>query len=253
MTDASLRGATASVVSRRLRALARDARGFDAARYFRGTPDLRFHNVGTAAVRNLARAIVVANGTWTISEAMALADALMTDPYLEAKAVGIEVVGRYRRQFAAPLLPRWKRWLARELAANWATTDLLCGTLIGPLLVRDASLIVDVCAWHTHRVMWVRRASAVALLPAIRRGLVLEAGYDVAAALHGESHDLMHKAVGWLLRELGKRDAARLEAYLRAHGPSMPRTTVRYAIERFPAAARAELLAVTRAPRAAHR
>jgi 3-methyladenine DNA glycosylase AlkD len=57
---------------------------------------------------------------------------------------------------------------------------------------------------------------------------------------------LLQKAVGWMLREAGKVDDVRLERYLRANGPSIPRTTVRYAIERFPSAKRRELLAVTR-------
>ena len=70
-------------------------------------------------------------------------------------------------------------------------------------------------------------------------------------ALAGDGEDLMHKACGWLLREAGKTDPARLEAFLRRHGPALPRTTVRYAIERFDPQRRARLLAETRgAPRA---
>jgi 3-methyladenine DNA glycosylase AlkD len=56
----------------------------------------------------------------------------------------------------------------------------------------------------------------------------------------------MHKATGWLLREAGKTDPARLKRFLLQHGPAIPRTALRYAIERFPAAARAELLQTTR-------
>ncbi len=64
--------------------------------------------------------------------------------------------------------------------------------------------------------------------------------------LHPDPADLIQKAVGWLLREAGKADAGRLERYLRANGPKIPRTTVRYAIERFPSAKRRELLGATR-------
>ena len=79
------------------------------------------------------------------------------------------------------------------------------------------------------------------------RGLALADAYDVAAALRSDQHDLIHKAAGWLLREAGKTDPARLERHLLTNGPAIPRTTLRYAIERFQAGKRRELLAATRA------
>jgi 3-methyladenine DNA glycosylase AlkD len=80
----------------------------------------------------------------------------------------------------------------------------------------------------------------------VRRGDALDVAYDVARQLHPDPHDLIQKAVGWMLREAGKSDAARLKKYLRANGPSIPRTTVRYAIERFAPSERRTLLAATR-------
>jgi hypothetical protein len=77
------------------------------------------------------------------------------------------------------------------------------------------------------------------------RGALREA-YGVAKALHRDPHDLIQKAVGWMLREAGKSDPARLERYLNANGPRIPRTTVRYAIERFAPAKRLRLLRLTR-------
>jgi 3-methyladenine DNA glycosylase AlkD len=79
----------------------------------------------------------------------------------------------------------------------------------------------------------------------MRRGLALDAACDNARELHRNPRDLIQKAVGWALREAGKQDAARLEAYLRANGPAIPRTTLRYAIGRFSPAKRRELLAAT--------
>lgn len=242
-----MRHPTASRVSAALRRLSRPAGTFDATRYFRGDHGLRFHNVGTRSMRALARAIYMANREeWTVDDAMGLADALMQNPYLEAKAVGIDLVGRYRRSFAPRLLPAWKRWLAADLSANWATTDSICGTLIGPLLAENTELIPVMRRWAVHRNMWVRRAAAVALIPAIRRGLGVDVAYDVATALHPDEADLIQKAVGWMLREAGKQNALRLERYLRTQGPTVPRTTVRYAIERFPSAKRQALLEATR-------
>jgi 3-methyladenine DNA glycosylase AlkD len=235
-------------VTAALKRLSRPAGGFDAARYFRGDHGLRFYNVGTRPMRALAREIYLANrDAWSVDDATRFAGELMRDPYLEAKGIGIEVVARYRKSFAPRLLPVWKQWLARNLSANWATTDAICGMLIGPLLAENPRLLPRMREWARHGNMWVRRASAVSLIPAFRRGFAQDLGYDVARSLHRDREDLIQKAVGWMLREAGKPDMARLERYLRAEGAAIPRTTVRYAIERFPAAKRRALLAATRA------
>lgn len=241
-----MRNPTRAGVSTALRAMARPSGTFDAAKYFRGDHGLRFYNVGTRQVRALAREIHAANPGWTVDDVMRFAGELMRDPYLETKGVGLEVLARYRRSFAPRLLPAWKRWLADNRSTNWATTDAICGMLIGPLLVQHQQLAPLMPAWAAHRNMWVRRASAVALVPSVRRGLALDVAYEIAAALHADREDLIQKAVGWLLREAGKQDPARLERYLRAKGSAVPRTTLRYAIERFPAAKRRALLAATR-------
>jgi 3-methyladenine DNA glycosylase AlkD len=237
----------AAQARRDLESMARPSSGFDASRYFRGETGLGFHNVGTARVRALAKQIYHANrDAWSVDDAAAFASALIVDRYLETKSLGIEVMACYRRAFEPRLLRVWKRWLADGHSSNWATTDAICGGLIGPLLVRHPSLLARVAGWARDRKMWVRRASAVALIPSVRRGAGLELAYEVAAALHADHEDLIRKAVGWMLREAGKADQRRLERYLRANGPAIPRTTLRYAIERFPAPTRRVLLRVTR-------
>jgi 3-methyladenine DNA glycosylase AlkD len=236
-----------NAVSRALKQLARPAGSFDAERYFRGDHRLRFYNVGTPRMRALARSIYErSRDRCSIDDAMRLADALIRDPYLETKSVGIEIVARYRRSFAPRHLAAWTRWLAGNHAANWATTDAICGLLIGPLLADRPDLIPRVRAWSRHRNRWLRRASAVSLIVPMRRGFALDAAYETAAALHGDDEDLVQKAVGWMLREAGKCDERRLERYLLRQGRAVPRTTLRYAIERFPPAKRRALLTSTR-------
>jgi 3-methyladenine DNA glycosylase AlkD len=239
--------AVAAGARRALYGRRRPAAQFDASRYFRGAGDLVFLNVGSACVRTMAREIVQARRRlWTVAEAMEFAAVLMPDRALELKQLGVEVVARFRREFTPRLLGRWKRWLANDDAANWATTDAICGMLIGPLLERHPDLIAEVRHWATHRNLWVRRAAAVGLVAGARRGRGLDEAYAVAASLHHDSADLIQKAAGWLLREAGKTDMRRLDSYLRKHGCGIPRTTVRYAIEKFPAARRRELLSATR-------
>jgi 3-methyladenine DNA glycosylase AlkD len=255
VSGTSLRRA-ARDVKRALAGMARPAGDFDSSGYFRSQGDLGFYNTGTGPMRALARSIHLAHcDHWSIDDAMALADALIVDRYLEVKLVGVELVARYRRDFTPRLLPVCKRWLARNRSSNWATTDAICGTLIGPLLVRYPALAVQMRPWSTHKNMWVRRASVVGLIPSARKGVALELLYNNARRLHQDQEDLIQKAVGWALREAGKADMARLERYLRKNGPSIPRTTLRYAIERFPEAQRKTILIVTREahrPRGGH-
>jgi 3-methyladenine DNA glycosylase AlkD len=237
----------AQTAQRALARMKRPAGDFDASGYFRSGGDLRFYNVGTGAMRALARSIHLAHrAEWSIDDAMTFAEALIVDRHLEAKSVGIEVVARYQRDFTPRLLPAWKRWLADNHSANWATTDAMCGALIGPLIVKHPELGARMRGWARDRNMWVRRASIVGLIPRARRGESLDLVYEIARRLHADREDLIHKAVGWTLREAGKTDMPRLERYLRANGPSIPRTTLRYAIERFPPPRRAALLKETR-------
>jgi 3-methyladenine DNA glycosylase AlkD len=232
---------------RELKRLARSAGSFDASRYFRGGTDLGFYNVGARTVREVAKAICAAHAEeWSVDDALAFAGRLIEDRHLEVKGLGIEVLARYRRAFAPRLLRVWKRWLADGLAGNWATTDAMCGYLIGPLILQNPGLAAAMRAWARHRSRWVRRAAAVSLISPMRKGRALEVGYDVARTLHPDREDLIQKAVGWMLREAGKADPVRLERYLRENGPTIPRTTLRYAIERMPEGRRRALLESTK-------
>src|SRR4029077_11963962 len=139
--------------------------------------------------------------SWSVKDGLAFANALISDRYLEVKSVGIEVLARYRQEFTPALLPVWKRWLVKNYSANWATTDAICGLLIGPLLVAHPRLVRLTAGWARDANMWVRRASAVALIPSVRRGVAIDTAYEIAGRLHGDEEDLLQKAVGWMLRE----------------------------------------------------
>ena len=183
-------------------------RSFDASRYFRDSGNLGFYNVGSDRVRTLAKTIVrLHQDVWTVRDVSRFADLLVRDRYLEAKGVGIEAMARYRRRFTPPLLQLWKRWLSRGDAANWATTDAICGLLIGPLLLDSPAARRR--RWRRGSrdpSMWVRRASVVGLIPLARRGQALDLLYATARRLHRDDEDLIQKAVGWALREAGKSD-----------------------------------------------
>ena len=115
---------------------------------------------------------------------------------------------------------------------NWDLVDLSCYPLLGEwLLDKDRSLLYDLA--RDGKSLWEQRIGIVSTMTFIRNGQ-LDDTFAIADILLHHPHDLIHKAVGWLLREAGKRDGAALRAYLGPRHRTMPRTMLRYAIEKFP-------------------
>lgn len=215
--------------------------------YFKSSDDAIFFGVRAPKVREIEKQIYgVVGNAWGAADALRFADMMIRRKHLEAKAVGILLLSRYARAFDEDLSAIVRAWLAAGYGSNWATTDLLSTAVVTPLLDQHPELLGDLVSWTGSEFMWVRRAAAVSLTPLARKGKHLETAYAVAAALLGDREDLMHKAVGWLLRECGKTDPRRLEAFLLKNGACIPRTALRYAIERFPVARRRRLLERTR-------
>ena len=119
---------------------------------------------------------------------------------------------------------------------NWDLVDLSCYPLLGVwLLDKDRTLLYDLA--KNGKTIWEQRIGIVSTMTFIRHGQ-LQDTFDIADILLHHPHDLIHKAVGWLLREAGKRDKEGLTAYLESRCQDMPRTMLRYAIEKFPEAER---------------
>ena len=119
---------------------------------------------------------------------------------------------------------------------NWDLVDLSCYPLLGVwLLDKDRQLLYDLA--RNGKTIWEQRIGIVSTMTFIRHGQ-LQDTFDIADILLHHPHDLIHKAVGWLLREAGKRDKEALVQYLEPRWQTMPRTMLRYAIEKFPEAER---------------
>jgi len=238
--------AVASHALQRLKNIADAEKARQVQKYFKET--VRSFGVPSPAVRALAREIHESTKKdWTIAEAIELCDRLFPRPELEAKSVAALVLLRRQKEFARPLFRTIHDWLANDYLNNWASVDIFCPQALGVLLARYPELLPRIEKWAGEPNRWVRRASIVAFLKLARKEEFIVAAYAMAARHFASRDDLVQKASGWLLREAGKRDMERLEAFLLAHGAAIPRTTLRYAIERFPEDKRHELLRRTRA------
>lgn len=114
---------------------------------------------------------------------------------------------------------------------NWDLVDSSAHLILGPHLINRSRQLLYELAKDTN--LWVQRVAIIATLHFIRNGQ-FDDTLSIAEILLNHKHDLIHKAVGWMLREVGKRDYEVEYAFLVNHYNYMPRTMLRYAIERFP-------------------
>ena len=114
---------------------------------------------------------------------------------------------------------------------NWDLVDVTCPHIIGKhLMDNDRSILYS---WAKSDDLWTKRIAIVSTHWFIRKN-DLDDTFKIAEMLLNDEHDLIHKAVGWMLREAGKRDLEKEEIFLKKHYKNMPRTMLRYSIEKFP-------------------
>jgi len=219
-----------AVLRARMYALADPQRALKLARYFKTGPgdyaegDL-FLGITVPLTRRLVRAFV----------GLPLTDMLqlLTSPWHEERLLALLLlVARMGHADAAEQARIYRAYLGHtRYINNWDLVDLSARDIVGPYLEHRARTPLDKLA--ASKNLWERRIAVLATFHFIRRGEFADA-LRLANKLLNDPHDLMHKAVGWMLREIGKRERPVLEAFLRDHAQHMPRTMLRYAIEHFP-------------------
>lgn len=241
--------ALANLVVERLRSLADPVRAENELRYFKGS----INNLGVTLpqIETLEKSLCGGLAkTWSTKQAMELCDFLLQMRLFEPTLFALAFLRRFGSRLGEREFAQCEEWLRAGLCDNWAATDSLCNHAVGDMLLSHPELAHRLKTWAGADSRWLRRGSAVSLVLPLRRGEFLDLAYEIALALiRDRDDDLVKKGNGWMLREAGKIDEHRLESFLLAHGPDIPRTTVRYAIERFPADTRRQLLTATRGSR----
>lgn len=234
---------TAAAVRRALAALATPSRARASAWFFKtgkgqyGEGD-RFVGVAVPEQRKVARAF----------ESLSLREVgrLLASPVHEERLTALFIlVRRYQRGDAAVRQEVFDFYCAQlSRVNNWDLVDSSAPQIVGAhLLERDRALLYRLAGSER---LWERRVAMIATLAFIQAGEAKDA-LAIAERLLGDREDLMHKAVGWMLREVGKRvDPELLSGFLKGHAARMPRTALRYAIEHFPKAERQAWLAQKR-------
>jgi 3-methyladenine DNA glycosylase AlkD len=227
-----------AALRRELKASANQRRATSSLRFFKTGPGDygegdRFLGLSVPQLRTLSRAY----------QDLPLRDlqTLLKSSWHEERALSLMIlVQRYAR--ATPeRRDAIHRFYMRHLkyVNNWDLVDCSAEYLAGAhLRGPDRAVLVTLA---TSPRVWDRRVAIIATFHDIKRG-EFDWTLRIARLLLDDRHDLIHKAAGWMLREVGKRDRASEERFLREHAARMPRTMLRYAIEKFPEAKRKKYL-----------
>lgn len=212
-----------------LQALANPDKAAFLAGYFKTGPGQygegdRFLGVVVPAVRQLARRFKPLG--------LAEVERLLDSPFNEARLLALLIWLAQCERGDEPLRAQiYARYLARrDRVNNWNLVDTSAPAIVGGhLLTRDRSVLDELA--HSS-VLWDRRIAVLATFAFVRAADFADP-LRLCTLLLGDPHDLIHKACGWMLREVGIRDMAVLAGFVRSHQTQMPRTMLRYAIERF--------------------
>jgi 3-methyladenine DNA glycosylase AlkD len=134
------------------------------------------------------------------------------------------------------------RWL-NNYVGNWASCDTLCNHSVGTLVEMYPHLILKLKDWAKSEKRWVKRASSVSLIVPARKGKFLDDIFEIADILHSDSDDMVQKGYGWVLKAASQAHQEEVFAYVMSKKATMPRTSLRYAIEKMPSELKAKAMA----------
>ncbi|MFA6429429.1 MAG: DNA alkylation repair protein [Patescibacteria group bacterium] len=173
----------------------------------------------------------------SLQEVWKVSEALLKAGTLEECTVGVSWIRRRVKELAPGDGTRLER-LVKNYVTNWATCDDLCTHVIGPFFTRFPQEIHRVDMWARAKNRWLRRASAVSLIPLVRHGDHLADAFCIADTLLLDEDDLVQKGYGWMLKEGSRAKPEEIFAFVMERKDRMPRTALRYAIEHYPRAMR---------------
>ena len=223
--------ATVRALSREFKAQADPEYRKSVQRFFK--EPVKLYGVRTPVFREIVRCHWQKVRDLPKHEILGLCEELLALGNGEERGAAFEWALRMRRQLAPADFYRLERWLKRHVS-NWAACDSLCCGVLGFFLLDHPGFLSRLRAWARARNRWLRRAAAVAHIVSIRRGRALPQACAVAGILLEDPDDMVQKGYGWMLKEMANSRPREVFDFVMKRRARMPRTALRYAIEKMP-------------------
>ncbi|HOB84471.1 MAG TPA: DNA alkylation repair protein [Bacteroidales bacterium] len=208
-------------------------------RYFK--EPVKLHGLKSSQINLIARELFK-RLPWNKAYVLDLCEELWKSGYLEE--TGIACIWSYnmRKEYVPEDFSVFERWV-NKYVTNWASCDTLCNHTIGTFIEMYPTFLADLKKWALTENRWVKRASAVTLIIPARNGKFLKDIFEIADLLHSDPDDMVQKGYGWMLKAASQAHRDEVFNYVMKKKATMPRTALRYAIEKMPADLRAKAMA----------
>ena len=167
-------------------------------------------------------------------EVFGLCEELLKADYCEEAFIACDWVYSRHKEFKPEDFKIFEHWINKYIN-NWAKCDTLCNHSLGTFIDMYPEHLENLKTWAKSENRWVKRASAVTLIIPARRGRYLEDIFQIADILLLDKDDMVQKGYGWMLKAASESHQKEVFDYVMQHKSNMPRTALRYAIEKMPA------------------
>jgi 3-methyladenine DNA glycosylase AlkD len=202
--------------------------------------------VNTLGVKAAEVSIIAREGykkvsTLSKSNLFDLCEMLWQTGFLEESFIACHWSNQKHRYFEESDFVLFEKWIEKYID-NWASCDTFCNHTVGSLLVKFPDLVHSLKQWTKSENRWMRRASAVSLIVPAREGKFPDEILEIATLLLHDKDDMVQKGYGWMLKVSSKYHEDAIFEFIMRNKATMPRTSLRYAIEKMPVGRRAEAM-----------
>jgi 3-methyladenine DNA glycosylase AlkD len=200
-------------------------------RYFKET--VKFYGLSMSAANKIAVKYWKEVKILSKPEIFSLCEDLFKSDYSEEAAVASDWAPKLTNQFEPADLALFRRWIDSYLN-DWAKVDGFCNHTVGNFVQKYPANITEIVAWSASSNRWMKRASAVSLIIPAKKGLFINEIFTISDRLLTDKDDMVQKGYGWMLKAASKQHQDEVYKYVFKHRQDMPRTALRYAIEKMP-------------------
>lgn len=200
-------------------------------RYFKET--VTVYGVKAATVKQIGKAFSAEVKEMPKSEIFGLCELLWQSGYLEESFIACFWSDWLQKLFEPADFEVFERWI-KKYVNNWASCDTLCNHTVGSFVMIYPEFIGKLKEFAVSENRWVRRASAVSLIIPARKGMFLPDIFEIAGILLTDKDDMVQKGYGWMLKAASQASQQPVFEFVTQHKAVMPRTALRYAIEKMP-------------------